>query len=72
VVELARIRMLRILITALATIVVLPPIVLVFDASTPLTRAAIEGLAASTATAVLLIRCTYEFLYSCSINEGVQ
>ncbi len=64
VVDSARIRMRPILITALATVVGLLPIALTSEASAPLARAAIGGLAASTLLALLLVPCVYELLYS--------
>jgi hydrophobic/amphiphilic exporter-1 (mainly G- bacteria), HAE1 family len=67
----ARSRMLPILITALATIVGLLAIALTSEVSAPLTRAAIGGLTVCMALALLLVPCTYELLYSRSINEEV-
>jgi len=64
VVESARIRMRPILITALATVVGLLPMALTTEASAPLARAAIGGLAASTVLALLLVPCMYELLYA--------
>lgn len=64
VVEWARIRMRPILITALATVMGLLPIALTSEASAPLARAAIGGLAASTILALILVPCMYELLYS--------
>ncbi len=64
VVDSARIRMRPILITALATVVGLLPIALSAEASAPLARAAIGGLAASTILALVLVPCMYELLYS--------
>jgi multidrug efflux pump subunit AcrB len=63
-VESARIRMRPILITALATVVGLMPIALTSEASAPLARAAIGGLAVSTILALVLVPCMYELLYS--------
>jgi multidrug efflux pump subunit AcrB len=68
VVESARIRMRPILMTALATIVGLMPLALKFgagsEASAPLARAAIGGLAVSTVLTLVLIPCLYELFYS--------
>jgi multidrug efflux pump subunit AcrB len=64
VVESARIRMRPILITALATVVGLLPIAITSEASAPLARAAVGGLAASTILALVLVPCVYELLYS--------
>jgi HAE1 family hydrophobic/amphiphilic exporter-1 len=64
VVDSARIRMRPILITALATVVGLLPIALTSEASAPLARAAIGGLAASTILALVLVPCMYELLYA--------
>jgi len=66
VVNSARIRMRPILITALATVVGLLPIALTAEASAPLARAAIGGLAVSTILALVLVPCIYELLYSSS------
>lgn len=63
-VESSRIRMRPILITALATVVGLLPIALTAEASAPLARAAIGGLAVSTILALVLVPCIYELLYS--------
>jgi hydrophobic/amphiphilic exporter-1 (mainly G- bacteria), HAE1 family len=72
VVNSARIRMRPILITALATVVGLLPIALTSEASAPLARAAIGGLAASTVLALVLVPCMYELLYSRSTSEVAQ
>ncbi|HJU27935.1 MAG TPA: efflux RND transporter permease subunit, partial [Candidatus Binataceae bacterium] len=60
----ARVRMRPIMITALATVVGLLPIALTSEASAPLARAAIGGLAVSTILALVLVPCMYELLYS--------
>ena len=70
VVNSARIRMRPILITALATVVGLLPIALTAEASAPLARAAIGGLAASTVLALVLVPCMYELLYSRRRKRG--
>ena len=72
VVDSARIRMRPILITALATVVGLLPIALTSEASAPLARAAIGGLAASTVLALVLVPCVYELLYSRRRTQVVQ
>ncbi len=68
VVEAARIRMRPILMTALATVVGLMPIALKFgagsEASAPLARAAIGGLAVSTVFTLVLVPAVYEMFYA--------
>ncbi|MBP1686256.1 MAG: acriflavin resistance protein [Deltaproteobacteria bacterium] len=68
VVEAARIRLRPILITALATIVGLLPIALKLgegsEASAPLARAAVGGLAVSTVLTLVLVPAIYELLYA--------
>jgi len=68
VVESARIRMRPILMTALATVVGLMPMALKLgagsEASAPLARAAIGGLAVSTFLTLLLVPSVYELFYS--------
>ena len=72
VVHSARIRMRPILITALATVVGLLPIALTSQASAPLARAAIGGLAASTVLALVLVPCMFELIYSRGGTEAVN
>ncbi len=68
VVESARIRMRPILMTALATVAGLMPIALKLgegsEASAPLARAAVGGLAVSTVLTLFLVPGIYEFFYS--------
>jgi hydrophobic/amphiphilic exporter-1 (mainly G- bacteria), HAE1 family len=68
VVESARIRMRPILMTALATIVGLMPLALELgagsEASAPLARAAVGGLAVSTVLTLMLVPAVYEAFYS--------
>jgi multidrug efflux pump subunit AcrB len=68
VVESARIRMRPILMTALATVAGLMPIALKLgegsEASAPLARAAVGGLAVSTVLTLFLVPSIYEFFYS--------
>jgi len=68
VVESARIRMRPILMTALATVAGLLPIALKIgegsEASAPLARAAVGGLAVSTVLTLILVPAIYELLYS--------
>jgi len=68
VLESARIRMRPILMTALATIAGLMPIALTLgegsEASAPLARAAVGGLAVSTVLTLILVPCVYELLYA--------
>ncbi|MFN8624368.1 MAG: efflux RND transporter permease subunit [Candidatus Binatia bacterium] len=68
VVEAARIRLRPILITALATIVGLLPIAMKLgegaEASAPLARAAVGGLAVSTVLTLILVPAIYELLYA--------
>jgi HAE1 family hydrophobic/amphiphilic exporter-1 len=68
VVEAARIRMRPILMTALATVVGLLPIALKLgegsEASAPLARAAVGGLAVSTVLTLVLVPAVYELLYA--------
>jgi multidrug efflux pump subunit AcrB len=68
VVESARIRMRPILMTALATIVGLMPLALELgagsEASAPLARAAVGGLAVSTIFTLILVPAVYEAFYS--------
>ena len=68
VVESARVRMRPILMTALATIAGLMPIALTLgegsEASAPLARAAVGGLAVSTVLTLILVPCVYELLYA--------
>jgi multidrug efflux pump subunit AcrB len=68
VVEAARIRMRPILMTALATIAGLMPIALKIgagsEASAPLARAAIGGLAVSTILTLALVPAVFELFYS--------
>ncbi|MFZ0888756.1 MAG: efflux RND transporter permease subunit [Candidatus Binataceae bacterium] len=68
VVEASRIRMRPILITALATVGALMPIALKIgvgsEASAPLARAAIGGLAVSTVLTLILVPCVYELFYA--------
>jgi hydrophobic/amphiphilic exporter-1 (mainly G- bacteria), HAE1 family len=63
----ARIRMRPILMTALATVAGLMPIALKLgegsEASAPLARAAVGGLAVSTVLTLFLVPCIYEFFY---------
>ncbi|HYB89525.1 MAG TPA: efflux RND transporter permease subunit [Candidatus Binataceae bacterium] len=66
-IESARIRMRPILITVLATVGGLMPIALKIgegsEASAPLARAAVGGLAVSTVLTLILVPCIYEFFY---------
>ncbi len=68
IVEASRIRMRPILRTALATVVGLLPIALKLgagsEASAPLARAAVGGLAVSTALTLVLVPAVYEVIYS--------
>ena len=68
VVESARIRMRPILMTALATVVGLMPLALEIgagsEASAPLARAAVGGLAVSTVLTLLLVPAIYEAFYA--------
>jgi hydrophobic/amphiphilic exporter-1 (mainly G- bacteria), HAE1 family len=68
VIESARIRMRPILMTALATVAGLMPIALKIgegsEASAPLARAAVGGLAVSTVLTLILVPAIYELLYS--------
>ena len=68
VIESARIRMRPILMTALATVAGLMPIALKIgegsEASAPLARAAVGGLAVSTVLTLILVPAIYESLYS--------
>jgi HAE1 family hydrophobic/amphiphilic exporter-1 len=68
VVDSARIRMRPILMTALATVAGLMPIALKIgegsEASAPLARAAVGGLAVSTALTLFLVPAIYEFFYA--------
>jgi HAE1 family hydrophobic/amphiphilic exporter-1 len=68
VVESARIRMRPILMTALATVVGLMPLALKLgagsEASAPLARAAVGGLAVSTILTLLLVPAVYEAFYA--------
>ena len=68
VIESARIRMRPILMTALATVAGLLPIALKIgegsEASAPLARAAVGGLAVSTVLTLILVPAIYELLYS--------
>ena len=68
VLESARIRMRPILMTALATMAGLLPIALKLgegsEASAPLARAAVGGLAVSTVLTLILVPCVYELLYA--------
>jgi hydrophobic/amphiphilic exporter-1 (mainly G- bacteria), HAE1 family len=68
IVEAARIRMRPIIMTALATVVGLLPIALELgegsEASAPLARAAVGGLAVSTVLTLVLVPAVYEFLYA--------
>ncbi len=68
IVEASRIRMRPILMTALATVVGLLPIALKLgagsEASAPLARAAVGGLAVSTALTLVLVPAVYEVIYS--------
>jgi multidrug efflux pump subunit AcrB len=68
VVESSRIRMRPILMTALATVVGLMPMALKLgagsEASAPLARAAIGGLAVSTVLTLVLVPAIYELLYA--------
>jgi HAE1 family hydrophobic/amphiphilic exporter-1 len=72
VVHSARIRMRPILITALATVVGLLPIALTSEASAPLARAAIGGLAVSTVLALILVPCMFELFYSATLEEETK
>ncbi|HKD66808.1 MAG TPA: efflux RND transporter permease subunit [Candidatus Binataceae bacterium] len=67
VVESARVRMRPILMTALATVAGLMPIALKLgegsEASAPLARAAVGGLAVSTVLTLFLVPAIYEFFY---------
>ena len=69
VVHSARIRMRPILITTLVTVVGLLPIALTSEASAPLARTAIEGLAVSTVLALILIQWMFEPFYSATLEE---
>ncbi len=73
IVEAARIRMRPILMTALATVVGLLPIAMKLgagsEASAPLARAAVGGLAVSTALTLVLVPAIYELIYS---RQGVK
>jgi multidrug efflux pump subunit AcrB len=68
VVDAARTRMRPILMTALATLAGLAPIAMVLEAgsetSAPLARAAIGGLAVSTALTLVLVPAVYEMFHS--------
>ena len=68
VVEASRIRMRPILMTALATVVGLLPIALELgegsEASAPLARAAVGGLAVSTVLTLILVPALYELFYA--------
>jgi hydrophobic/amphiphilic exporter-1 (mainly G- bacteria), HAE1 family len=68
VIESARIRMRPILMTALATVAGLLPIALKIgegsEASAPLARAAVGGLAVSTLLTLILVPAIYELIYS--------
>ena len=68
VIDSARIRMRPILMTALATVAGLMPIALKIgegsEASAPLARAAVGGLAVSTVLTLFLVPCIYEFFYA--------
>jgi hydrophobic/amphiphilic exporter-1 (mainly G- bacteria), HAE1 family len=68
VIESARVRMRPILMTALATVAGLLPIALKIgegsEASAPLARAAVGGLAVSTVLTLILVPAIYELLYS--------
>jgi multidrug efflux pump subunit AcrB len=68
IVEASRIRMRPILMTALATVVGLLPIALKLgegsEASAPLARAAVGGLAVSTALTLVLVPALYELAYA--------
>jgi multidrug efflux pump subunit AcrB len=68
VVEASRIRMRPILMTALATVVGLLPLALEVgagsEASAPLARAAVGGLAVSTVLTLLLVPAVYEAFYA--------
>jgi hydrophobic/amphiphilic exporter-1 (mainly G- bacteria), HAE1 family len=74
VIDSARIRMRPILMTALATVAGLMPIALKLgegsEASAPLARAAVGGLAVSTVLTLILVPSIYEFFYS--RREGNQ
>lgn len=68
IVEASRVRMRPILMTALATVVGLLPIALELgegsEASAPLARAAVGGLAVSTVLTLVLVPALYEFFYA--------
>ncbi len=68
IVEASRIRMRPILMTALATVVGLLPIALKLgagsEASAPLARAAVGGLAVSTVLTLILVPAVYELVYA--------
>jgi HAE1 family hydrophobic/amphiphilic exporter-1 len=74
IVEASRIRMRPILMTALATVVGLLPIALELgegsEASAPLARAAVGGLAVSTALTLVLVPALYELFYARSRVEA--
>lgn len=74
VVESARIRMRPILMTALATVAGLLPIALKIgegsEASAPLARAAVGGLAVSTVLTLILVPTIYELFYSKRRTSG--
>ncbi|MBF6568561.1 MAG: efflux RND transporter permease subunit [Candidatus Binataceae bacterium] len=71
VIDSARIRMRPILMTALATVVGLLPIAITTEASAPLARAAVGGLAVSTVLTLFLVPCIYELFYS-RMSPGVN
>jgi multidrug efflux pump subunit AcrB len=76
IVEASRIRMRPILMTALATVVGLLPIAMKLgagsEASAPLARAAVGGLAVSTVLTLILVPTIYEIIYSRYERQGAK
>jgi len=76
VVEASRVRMRPILMTALATVVGLLPIAMKLgagsEASAPLARAAVGGLAVSTVLTLVLVPAIYEMVYLRYARQGMK